>query len=102
MQYSSDFTVMKPVIYILLTGEDEEWTEIMKNQKVFQLVWIDKRERYIAQRIFFYAYITRYNKLDTSLAKRVKDNVICFARNLIKDVQRRKIKYENNDETVNS
>lgn len=50
--YSSDFTVMKPVIYILLTGEDEEWTEIMKNQKVFQLVWIDKRERYIAQRIF--------------------------------------------------
>lgn len=27
---------------------------------------------------------------------------ICFARNLIKDVQRRKIKYENNDETVNS
>lgn len=30
--------------------------------------WIDKRERYIAQRIFdwehFYAYIARYNKLD--------------------------------------
>lgn len=30
--------------------------------------WIDKRERYIAQRIFdwehFYAHITRYNKLD--------------------------------------
>lgn len=73
MQYSSDFTVMmrKPVIYILLTGEDEEWTEIMKNQKVFRLVWIDKRERYIAQRVFdnfdwehFYAHITRYNKLD--------------------------------------
>lgn len=37
MQYSSDFTVMKPVIYILLIGEDEEWTEIMKSQKAFQL-----------------------------------------------------------------
>lgn len=37
MQYSSDFTVMKPVIYILLTGEDEEWTKIMKNQKALKL-----------------------------------------------------------------
>lgn len=36
MQYSSDFTTMKPVIYILLTGEDGEWTEIMKNQ----LAWM--------------------------------------------------------------
>lgn len=98
--------MMREAGYIYPFGEDEEWTEIMKNRKAFELAWIDKRERYIAQRVFdwehFYAYVTRYNKLDIFLAKQVRDNVICFARNLIKNVQRRKMKYENNDETVNS
>lgn len=98
MQYSSDFTKVRPVIYILLT----EWTEIMKNRKVSELAWIDKRERYIAQRVFFYAYITRYNKLDMLEDHFPCETGICFARNLIKNVQRRKMKYENNDETVNS
>lgn len=45
--------------------EDEEWTEIMKSQKAFQLVWI--RKIYRAENFdweHFYAHITRYNKLD--------------------------------------
>lgn len=53
--------------------------------------WIDKRERYIAQRVC-------YNKLDNFPCE--TGNLFCkkFNKRCIKE----KIKYENNDETVNS
>lgn len=44
---------------------------------------------------YIYPFDWRRRRMD-------RDYVICFARNLIKNVQRRKMKYENNDETVNS
>lgn len=43
-------------------------------------------------------FLRIHHKIYIFLAKQVRDNV----RNLIKNVQRRKMKYENNDETVNS
>lgn len=103
MQYSSDFTkVMREAGYIYpfdwrRRRMDRDYEE-PQGIRISVDDWIDKRERYIAQRVFddwehFYAYITRYNIF---LAKQ------CFARNLIKNVQRRKMKYENNDETINS
>lgn len=95
MQYSSDFTkVMREAGYIY----PFDWRRRRMDQEPQGIPisvddWIDKRERYIAQRIFdwehFYAHVVRYNKLIISLAKQVKDNVVCFARNSIKNVQRR-------------
>lgn len=73
MQYSSDFTkVMRDAGYIYpfdwrRRRMDREYEE-PKGIPISVDDWIDKRERYVAQRIFdwehFYAHITRYNKLD--------------------------------------
>lgn len=114
MQYSSDFTkVMREAGYIYpfdwrRRRMDRDYEE-PQGIRISVDDWIDKRERYIAQRVFdnfdwehFYAYITRYNKLDMLEDHFPCETGICFARNLIKNVQRRKMKYENNDETVNS
>lgn len=49
--------------------------------------WIDKRERYIAQRVFDWKHFYAHNKLDHFPC----ETGICFARNLIKNVQRRKM-----------
>lgn len=68
MQYSSDFTkVMRKAGYIYPFSwrrrrMDQDYEE-PKGIRISVDDWIDKRERYIAQRIF-YAYVTRYNKLD--------------------------------------
>lgn len=76
MQYSSDFTkMMREAGYIY--PFDWRRRRMDRNYEEPQGIrisvddWIDKRERYIAQRIFdnfdwehFYAHIVRYNKLD--------------------------------------
>lgn len=72
MQYSSDFTkIMREAGYIYpfdwrRQRMDRDYEE-PQGIRISVDDWIDKRERYIAQRVFdnfFYAYITRYNKLD--------------------------------------
>lgn len=76
MQYSSDFTkVMREAGYIYpfdwrRRRMDREYEE-PKGIPISVDDWIDKRERYIAQRVFdnfdwehFYAYVVKYNKLD--------------------------------------
>lgn len=76
MQYSSDFTVMMREAGYIYPFDwrrrrmDQDY-EKPKGIKISVDDWIDKRERYIAQRVFdnfdwehFYAYITKYNKLD--------------------------------------
>ncbi len=70
MQYSSDFTkVMREAGYIYpfdwrRRRMDRDYKE-PQGIRISVDDWIDKRERYIAQRVFdwehFYAYITRYN-----------------------------------------
>ena len=72
MQYSSDFTkVMREAGYIYpfdwrRRRMDRDYEE-PQGIRISVDDWIDKRERYIAQRVFdnfdwehFYAYITRY------------------------------------------
>lgn len=104
MQYSSDFTkVMREAGYIYPFG----WRKRRKDQEPQGIPisvddWIDKRERYIAQRVFwehFYAYIVRYNKLDM-----LENHFPCErqCKKFNKRCTKEKIKYENNDETVNS
>ena len=75
MQYSSDFTIMmREAGYIYPFGGwrrrrmDRDYEE-PQGIRISVDDWIDKRERYIAQRVFdnfdwehFYAYVTRYNK----------------------------------------
>ena len=76
MQYSSDFTVMMREAGYIYPFDwrrrrmDQDYEE-PQGIKISVDDWIDKRERYIAQRVFdnfdwehFYAYITKYNKLD--------------------------------------
>ena len=81
MQYSSDFTkVMREAGYIY----PFDWRRRRMDRDYEKPQGI-RISVHCAEGFYFYAY----NKLD---AKQV----------LIKNVQRRKMKYENNDETVNS
>lgn len=118
MQYSSDFTVMMREAGYIYPFDwrrrrmDRDYEE-PQGIRISVNDWIDKRERYIAQRVFdnfdwehFYAYITKYNKLDM-----LEDHFPCetgerqcnlFCKKFNKKCTKENNKYENNDETVNS
>ena len=106
MQYSSDFTKeMRDAGYIYpfdwrRRRMDQEYEE-PKGIPISVDDWIDKRERYIAQRIFdnfnwehFYAHVVKYNKLDTG-----ERQCSLFCKKFNKLCTKEKDK---NDETVNS
>lgn len=109
MQYSSDFTkVMREAGYIYpfdwrRRRMDRDYEE-PQGIRISVDDWIDKKERYIAQRVFdnfdwehFYAHIVRYNKLDNFPCETGERQCNLFCKKFNK-----KCTKEKNDETVNS
>lgn len=92
MQYSSDFTkVMREAGYIYpfdwrRRRMDRDYEE-PQGIRISVDDWIDKRERYIAQRVFDWEHFYDIVRRSFSLRNRLT----CFVRNLIKNVQRRTI-----------